>query len=452
MSWILPVGLDYADGTTTLPVQPSGSGGTPSIVGTPLPTSSLYIYSSVGETLTRTMKVEEQPGSPHLERAEQCTCEHRLKMSTTQANFYFSVMPRGTVVTDTFGNIWRILSCDTTRMEATTSELHYVMESISFDSPPDDFQVNEVSLDLNILKHPRYAWALNPYVSDASTWASVGDLRIYYSDQKNKLVRMLQNYIEAPIYPDDSYVSGQVQSTILSELGINTNAGILSSVFTMNYPNKNFTVSKPKVNPVGWDGVNANMPTANCPYFLLEVPVNLSNPNDPISIAIAAAKEVITKLWRQEDTPYIAGYEITHTQYFFAPVFLNPGGYIEDPRYIVPAYFMSPYNNGIIPRGSQGNPFGGDTGAPVPFGGTTIFDALPIVNPQCYATNGLRGGPLSFSCLRKSDNEIYQRTWFAMTHTWLCAPVGKWDADIYSQNNRPQNANDFNRLPSSFGN
>lgn len=449
MSWVLPVGLDSADGVTVLPVQPSGATGTPSIVGTPLPTSALYIYSSANGVLSNTMKVEEQPGSPHSERAEQCTCEHRLKMSTTQAGFYFSVMPRGTVVTDSFGNVWRILSCDTTRMEAQTSELHYVMESISFDSPPDDFTINEVSLDLNIIKHPRYAWALNPYVTDSSTFSMVGDTFVFYTDIKEAIIRMIQNYIDSPFYPSQAQVQGLIQSSILSML--ETDAAKSTNTIQINYPNKNFNGSATAVDPVPWDGFTATRPTVNCPFFTMAVPLQLSNPNNPISIAIAAAKELISKLWRQEDTPYIAGYEVVWTQYFFAPVFLNPGGYIEDPRYIVPAYFMSPFNNGVIPRGNQNDPFGGDTGAPVPPGGTTIFDTLPVVNPQCYATNGLRGGPLSFSCLRKSDSVTYERTWFRVPHTWLCAPIGKWDSDIYNQNNRPQNADDYNLLPNSFG-
>ena len=448
MSFVLPVGLDFADGVTHLPSQPLGSGGAPNIVGTPLPTASLYIFSEA--TGAAGMTVQEPPGSPTIERGEQCTCEHKLIMSYQQALNYWGVMGRGTIVNDSAANIWRILSCTVTRQGATTGELHYVMESISFDSPPDDFQLNEVSLDLNIIKHPRYAWALNPYVSDNSTYTLVGDTPIYYVDIKEAIIRMIQNYIDSPFYPSAAQVQGLIQSNILSMLNLKN--GQTSGKLQLMYPNQNFNGSLDTVDPAPWDGVSTNSVLAkNCVYFVVSVPFNLGNPNDSITIAVAAAKELISKLWRQEDTPYIAGFEIVWTQYFFAPVYLNPGGYIQDPVYWVPQYFISPDNNGIIPRGLQGNPFGADTDGPPGPGQSTIFDYLTTFNPQCYSTTGIQGGPLSLSCLRKSDHYEYERTWFKVPHTWLCAPIGKWDSDIYTQFNRPQNANDYNNNPSFFG-
>ena len=449
MAWHLPVGFDYADGQTPLPAQPLGAGGAPTIIGTPLPTADLQVWSSYGDALLNQVTIQEDSGSPHIERAEQATCSHNLTLSDSAGLFYISVLSRGTMVTDTYGNVWRILSSDLQRnMAGNTAKLSYVMESISFDSPPDDFDIEEVSLDLNIIKHPRYAWALNPYTTDASTYSLAGDTRIYYTQIKEAIIRMIQNYIDSPFYPSQAQTQGLIQSNILAQLGINSTSTTVS--FQVNYPNPNFDASKTVVAPVSWNGVTLSMPTVNCVFFLVPVTVDMTNPNNPIVIALAAAQELISKLWRQEDTPYIAGYRIVWKQKFFAPVYLNPGGYIEDPRYIVPQYFMSPFNNGIVPRGEQGSPFGGDTSSPVPYGYATIFDALPYWNPQCYAINGIRGGALSFSCLRKSDRVHYERTWFEVTHTWDCAPIGKWDSDIYSQYNRPQNANDYNLLPSIF--
>jgi hypothetical protein len=201
------------------------------------------------------------------------------------------------------------------------------------------------------------------------------------------------------------------------------------------------------VDPVPWDGLNANRPTVNCVFFLIPATINLANPSDPITIALAAAKELISKLWRREDTPYIAGYKVVWTQKVFSTVYLNPGGYIEDPRQIVPQYFMNPFNNGVIPRSYASAGIVYDTSTPDQ--SASIFDLLPIINPQCYSITGQRGGPLSFSCLRTSDTIRYDRTFFDLTHSWLCSTVGKWDQSLYSNSNRPLKADDFNKLPAS---
>ena len=446
MTWNLPVGLDFADGVTRLPAQPSGSDNQPVIIGTPLPTAFLSILSNTQDGI---MTIEEPTGSPHLERAEQCTCSHTLKMSWVEARYYWSLMPRGTIVNDSEANIWRILSCDMVRQNGTSADLSYVMESISFDSPPDDFQLNEVSMDLNIIKHPRYSWALFPYVTDSSTFTQVNSIKVYYTDIKEAIIRMIQNYTDSPFYPSQSQVQGLIQTNILSMLNLDPTKG--AGKIQVNYPNLNYNPDKTTVDPVTWDGKTSDYPTANCVFFLVSVPVNLSDPTNPIVIAIAAAKELISKLWRQEDTPYIAGYEVVWTQYFFAPIYLNPGGYIEEPRDHVPAYFICPDNNGIIPRGDQRNPSGGDIADPPKQGQQTIFDYMTEFNPQSYSTTGLYGGPLAMSCLRKSDHYDYERTWFKVPHTWLCAPIGKWDKDLYNQNNRPQISTDFNKLPDAFG-
>lgn len=447
MSFVIPVGINTADGVTVLPVQPSGSSGTPVVVGTVLPTMDYFFYGT---------DIQESPGSPTIERAEQCTCQHTMEMNFTTGLGYWSQMGRGTIVSDTAGNIWRILSTSIKRTRALMCELSYSMESISFDSPPDDFSLNEVSLDLNIIKHPRYAWALNPYVTDSSTFQMVGDTPIYYTQIKEAIIRMIQNYTDSPFYPSEAQVQGLIQSNILSMLS--QVQGTTTTTIQINYPNKNWNGNSATVDPVPWDGKTADLPTANCTYFVIAAPVDLTNPLNPVTIAVAAAKELISKLWRQEDTPYIAGYEIIWKQYFFQPVFLNPGGYIEDPTGWVPAYFINPYASSIIPRGNQNDvgPIGtgygnSDVDPPTRVGDPTIFDRMASINPQCYSVSGYPNGNVNFSSLRKSDHYDYERTWFAVSHSWLMAPVGKWDSDIYTQQSRPDNAGQYNQLPSSFG-
>src|ERR1035437_10330853 len=335
-SFVIPVGVDWADGATVLRVQPNGAGGAPSIVGTPLPTAMVEMYYSGAWADT----IQEESGSPEIERAEQCTCRHSLKLPYQTGLAYWTVMGRGTMVTDTAANVWRGLSCNIKRLNEPCKigtsmdvfcEFSYVMESISFDTPPDGFDVQEMSLDLDIIKHPRYAWALNPYVTDASTYVTVGTTKIYYQEVKEAIIRMIQNYIESPFYPSMNQTNSLIQVNILNAL--------TSGSFQIHWPNPNFVApanGTAKIDDaVAWDGHSA-YPATNCPYFLLTLtPANLAlgNSRDPISVALAAAKELISKLWRKEDTPYIAGYKVIWTQKVFSTVYLNCGGYIEDPQF-----------------------------------------------------------------------------------------------------------------------
>jgi hypothetical protein len=131
--------------------------------------------------------------------------------------------------------------------------------------------------------------------------------------------------------------------------------------------------------------------------------------------------EIIIKYWRGEETPYVVGYEMTWSQYYFVSPWLNPGGYVEDPMTQstpqLPEYF---YSRVFPPNGSY-----------------TIFDYLPYINPQCYSSDGTYAGSVNISWLRKADQVEYQRTWFRITRTWIGSPVGFWDSDLYTTNNRP---------------
>ncbi|MDE2097610.1 MAG: hypothetical protein KGL39_10215 [Patescibacteria group bacterium] len=417
----LPVGFDRADGITSLPAQPLGASNFPAgVVGTHAPPEALIVDGPNGSTQ---QPVNEAVDSPEIERAEQATFSHRLTMTWQQCLYCIQFLGRGTFVKDVAGNIWRILSSKIQHsVGADSGTLTYVAESISFDSPPDDYQLLPVELGIDIIKHPRYSWALLPYVSDQTTFITVGDTNIYYIQIKEALIRMIQSYRDSPIYPDASTINGATQSSIMSQIS--------NGKISVNWPNPNFKSSNP-VAAVNWDGYNADTPSVNCPYFIIQVPVDIGNPNDPIAIALAAAQEIISKLWRQEDTPYVVGYQITWSQYYFAPVYENPGGYLENPVGIVPDYFLSPSQNGS----------------------DTIFDNMVVINPQSYANDGTTTGTLDISWLRKADEVTYERTWFKITRTWIGSPIGHWDNDIYLdiKENGPQNADDFNRLPSSRG-
>lgn len=127
----------------------------------------------------------------------------------------------------------------------------------------------------------------------------------------------------------------------------------------------------------------------------------ISNPS-----VLALAQEMFGLIQNGNDTFYLAGFKVTWSQYSYAPILMNPGGYIEDPvtQGGLPAYFWS------------------TTQAP---GGSNIFTTLANeVAPALYA-----GG---ISWLRQSDDLEYQRTWFRITRIWLGGVLGHWSPLLYN--------------------
>lgn len=368
MAFWLPFGFNRADGETPLPPQPTGSSGGTNIVGTPTPAGDLVIFSNSGNVPT----VEEEVDSPEIERAEQATFQHRFKMSWAAALSYIVVLGRGTFVTDSFGNTWRVLSSKIQSMRGGMASLSVVAESISFDSPPDDYQMIPVELGIDIIKHPRYFFALYPSGNDFTDVVGTAPNTATRAQVKQAVIRAIQTYRDSPYFPQ----AGQV-----------TMNGILQNTI-INY------------------FIQSIIPTSATSASEISIDVS----GDPgCLLAIAAGSEIIQKLWNQEDTPYLTGFQITWSQYYFAPVYMNPGGYLEDPFGIVPNYFLSPSQDGS----------------------NTIFDLIANTNPQCYSVTGFPDGGVDISWLRKADEVEYQRTWFKVTRTWIGSPIGHWDPQLY---------------------
>ncbi len=131
----------------------------------------------------------------------------------------------------------------------------------------------------------------------------------------------------------------------------------------------------------------------------------------------AAAGELLLKRRIGEDTFYLPGFRVVWARYFWRPPPMNPGGYIEDPilQGGFPDYFWSTDGTRNID--------------------TSIFAGMEDLNPQFYKDPTL--GTLQISWLRQADHCDYQRTWFRLTHTWLGAPYGHWDDQVYSDNPSP---------------
>lgn len=352
-------------------------------VGTPTPAYALKVTAVGGVTTINDIPFEEEPDSPELERAEQATFTHRFRLSWAEALNRIAFIGRGSILKDSFGNIFFVLSVRVQRQAGGWATFVVTSEAKSFDSPPDEFTCDPVELGLNIIKHPRYFRAF------------IGSGPGSDTEAKNQMViRLLQEYFENPNFQFRNALLWMLQESASTEDGV-------PSDFQPPY----YEFSK-----VEWKNTNARVAGT--------------------AMAKAAAMEIIMKYWRGEETPYVVGYQITHSQYFFIPPPIIPGGFIENPLTEaapqLPDYFWSR----VFPPKSN----------------ATIFDYFASSNPQCYSSNGLRGGPLNISWLRKADQLEYQRTWFKRTRTWIGSAIGYWDPDIYTQDNGPQSASDY-RVP-----
>jgi hypothetical protein len=373
----LPNGFDRADGLNGR-------------VGTPVPEGVGQIQSSAGLNY---IPIEELPDSPKVERAEQATIVHQFRMSLYEAGNQIQYYGRGTILTDSAGNVTRVLSAsfnpDGTPSGATTPYMIPVIftiisESISFDTPPDEISCTEVELGINIIQYPRYVYAFSPIVTTDGNWFTN---RILNQD----VVRCLQNYFENTTSSYRDALIFQLKASLGSPGSLDGNGNIVHAL-----------------------KVNGTLTSDGSTTYSI-VPIAGTD------LAKNAAIEIIQKYWRNEETPYVVGYEIEWNAYYFRPQYINPGGYVENPIYQatpqLPDYFWSPND----PPDDAG----------------TIFDKLGTYNPQCYSITGLAGGASSISWLRKSDRWILQRTWFKWTRRWIGSPVGFWDPDLFNSNNAP---------------
>jgi hypothetical protein len=355
-------------------------------LGTPDPAGAIAADSGgLTGTVEAVATIEEDVDSPTIERAEQGTISHQFRMSWAEAKFRIQLLGRGFVREDSNGNVVKLLSSSIQHQKLGLATLKTVDESISFDSPPDQFQIVPVELGVNIIKHPRYFYAF--------LGAGQGSL----TEQRNQMViRLLQNYFEntTAAYRD------ALTSLIFDSLGADAGSGD-------EQPPLPTTFKSTRVDFASGAKVSGT------------------------DMAKRAALEIIQKYWRGEETPYVIGYQIDWASFYFRPPYLNPGGYIENPMTdavpLLPDYFWSP---------------------DYPPSSNTIFDALDSVNPQCYSATGLPGGGVNISWLRKADQIDYERTWMKITRTWIGSPVGFWDTELYSAQERPQSASDYLQIAS----
>lgn len=373
--------------------------------------------------------LQESPTSPEFERAEQGTVTKTFTdIPWLDSCTYMVGLSRGAILIDSTGLIFRILSSKQNRLPGNKATISIVSESLSFDTPPDEFQIVPVELGVDILRHPRYRLALDPTISDITTPIDIpGDAAatVSASTVKQAIIRAIQTYRDSPIFPSADNINGLFQNNVVANMNDDT--------ISVLYPNPSFDVTKTTVDPVFWDGSVANTPTDNCRYFIVNVPVS----DDEIQFCLAAAKEIILKIWRTEDTPLLTGYEVAWSAYYPVPQPMNPGSYIENPMTeaspALPDYFWAANHDLSWAPPREGSPT--PQGLPDEVG---VFDDLATINPQCYDDGS---GVTNISWLRKADEVEFNRCWFKITRKWLGAPIGNWDGDLYSQSARPNIGN-----------
>jgi hypothetical protein len=224
----IPSTLDRADGL-------EGRPGIATPVGSVQIIDNGQLYDAAEDY---SIKLREAANSPEIERAEQATITHTFYTDWDEAIVRIQTLGRGTLMVDSFGNVSRVLSSKIQRERGGSATLTVTAESVSFDSPPDEFSLEPVELGVHIVKHPRYFHALDPTSDDASSTVTVNDVTVSLSDVKQSIIRTIQNYMDAPFYPGGGNVNGMFQTNIMEQLS--------SGKINVDVKNNNFTAE--------WDG------------------------------------------------------------------------------------------------------------------------------------------------------------------------------------------------------
>ncbi len=126
--------------------------------------------------------------------------------------------------------------------------------------------------------------------------------------------------------------------------------------------------------------------------------------------------ELLYKKQKGEDSFYLSGFKIIYSKYYWSPIDINPGGYIENPFNYIPAQFWSNPSAGV----------------------NNIFERVALANANLYPNqNSALTPPYGLSWLRQTDTLHRQRTWYKVTSTWIGAPLATWDAEWYSPTLQP---------------
>lgn len=371
-----------------LPTSRERADGENDRLGTPTPEGAVLVQSADGDGA---VSVNEDPDSPTVERAEQTTTTHSYTMSWEAAKTQQDNMPRGAIfyASDPADDpewtpLYKVLSTRIKHSRGEYATLEVVSEQLNGDVPPDQFNITPVELNLNIIKHPRYYRAL------------VGDPADPDQGVLNtQVIRELQNYMDNPSYAARNAIAYRMFQSL-------------------GHPGS----------------VVGGIPTPDAAF---PDPADADKTVSPITgtdFAKYAALELISKHWLGIENPYIVGWKITYSRYFWRPQNLHPGGIVQDPLFAGPdtvdeQFLIAPHVN--YEDGIQTVP------------DDTIFWRMHLDNPQCYLPVAWSYNPdesayTDISWLRQADQMYFERTFHRVDYTWLGAPMGTWDAVLFSNN------------------
>lgn len=197
-----PSGLDRADGTADFP-------------GTPTPDNTIAQQIATAYAGEGTF-FEEDGNSPVIDLGEQGTVRHVFwcdwdggedgpdtggGTGTAISSLQSGLIQRGAYFQDSYGNVSRILNSTVERFKGGIARMTIVSESSSFGLPPDEFDIDVVELNPDILKHPRYN--LGQYDDEFSDDPADID---WLSDQQKGAIRFV---LQAPsLYAAQSQIQG----------------------------------------------------------------------------------------------------------------------------------------------------------------------------------------------------------------------------------------------------
>jgi hypothetical protein len=179
-----PNGFDRADGSLT-----HGGTATPAAAVITAPSTPAFF--------------EERPDSPEIERSIQGTIKHMYKCDPNTAQQILMAYGRGRFISDSFGNVTRVLSSELKYGRMNTAEISITAESISFDTPPDEFSVETVELNPPIEKHPRYAFLTAKSRYMVNNWAQSSQ---QYTGQD------IENYVTQQMFPENDDTPDQTKN------------------------------------------------------------------------------------------------------------------------------------------------------------------------------------------------------------------------------------------------
>jgi hypothetical protein len=230
-----PNGFDRADG--------SAEHG-----GTPTPQEAVILAPS------SPFFFEERPDSPEIERAIQGTIKHKYQCDPATAQEILMAYGRGRFVSDSFGNVTRILSADSAYSKMDVVNLSITSESISFDTPPDEFSIETIELNPPIEKHPRYAFLLARDRYMVNNWAMSSQLATNADIES----QVKDKYPKNDNTPDQTKNPGAIGTnnqnrSALIELMTKRKVGedtFYMAGFRLNW--KQYFWSSPEINPGGY--------------------------------------------------------------------------------------------------------------------------------------------------------------------------------------------------------